>query len=83
MNQSFARPQYPLGGGLSNYPRTSSNPISSSLSNSNPYRNITHRRVPAACNFCRMRKLRCDGNTPCRQCARRMIQCIYSEAAET
>lgn len=82
MNQSFARPQYPFVGSLPNYPKTSSNSTASS-SNSNMYRGITHRRVPAACNFCRMRKLRCDGNTPCRQCARRMIQCIYSEAAET
>lgn len=95
---TFARPQqYAIGagsssGGLPNYIRTSSNPItyttnnanaSSSSSNSNTYKSITHRRVPAACNFCRMRKLRCDGNTPCRQCARRMIECVYSEAAET
>ncbi|MCO5565537.1 hypothetical protein L7F22_019211 [Adiantum nelumboides] len=90
---NFARPQYPFSGGLPNFNRASSNPISTLASSSfsaspasssnQPFRSITHRRVPAACNFCRMRKLRCDGNTPCRQCARRMIECIYSEAAET
>lgn len=85
-NLNFGRSQFRLDS-QSNFNRISSNSTRfaqniSMPSSSTQHRNITHRRVPAACNFCRIRKLRCDGNTPCRQCARRMIQCIYSEAAE-
>jgi hypothetical protein len=36
------------------------------------------RRAATACNFCRARKLRCDGSAPCRQCARRDLECVFS-----
>ncbi|TKY90704.1 hypothetical protein EX895_000702 [Sporisorium graminicola] len=35
-------------------------------------------RARVACSFCRVRKLRCDGATPCRHCERRSIDCIYA-----
>ncbi len=35
-------------------------------------------RARVACSFCRVRKLRCDGATPCRHCERRSIECIYA-----
>lgn len=38
------------------------------------------RRAATACNFCRGRKLRCDGNAPCRQCARRELTCVFSQS---
>lgn len=39
----------------------------------------TQKRATTACNFCRSRKLRCDGNAPCRQCARRDIDCVFAQ----
>ncbi|KAH8077101.1 hypothetical protein BXZ70DRAFT_1013039 [Cristinia sonorae] len=35
------------------------------------------RRTPMACQFCRGRKLKCDGRTTCANCERRNIPCIY------
>lgn len=35
-------------------------------------------RARVACTFCRVRKLRCDGATPCRHCERRSIDCVYA-----
>ncbi|CDU24094.1 uncharacterized protein SPSC_02723 [Sporisorium scitamineum] len=35
-------------------------------------------RARVACSFCRVRKLRCDGATPCRHCERRSIDCVYA-----
>ncbi|KAI0331337.1 hypothetical protein GY45DRAFT_1248986 [Cubamyces sp. BRFM 1775] len=35
------------------------------------------RRTPMACQFCRGRKLKCDGRTTCANCQRRGIACIY------
>ncbi|KAH6912382.1 hypothetical protein BKA70DRAFT_1098262 [Coprinopsis sp. MPI-PUGE-AT-0042] len=38
----------------------------------------TPRRTPMACQFCRGRKLKCDGNRPsCANCAKREIACCY------
>ncbi|KAI0077003.1 hypothetical protein K474DRAFT_1596898 [Panus rudis PR-1116 ss-1] len=39
--------------------------------------NITPRRTPMACTFCRGRKLKCDGRTTCANCVRRGIPCVY------
>lgn len=44
-----------------------------------PLEQESQRRAATACNFCRARKLRCDGNAPCRQCARRDIECVFSQ----
>ncbi|KAI0633022.1 hypothetical protein C8Q77DRAFT_1218406 [Trametes polyzona] len=35
------------------------------------------RRTPMACQFCRGRKLKCDGRPTCANCQRRSIACIY------
>ncbi|OCH93993.1 hypothetical protein OBBRIDRAFT_723748, partial [Obba rivulosa] len=35
------------------------------------------RRTPMACQFCRGRKLKCDGRQVCANCARRQIPCVY------
>jgi hypothetical protein len=37
------------------------------------------RRLVIACHFCRMRKLKCDGERPCRHCERRQKVCTYEE----
>ncbi|THX16930.1 hypothetical protein D6D17_02637 [Aureobasidium pullulans] len=34
-------------------------------------------RTSRACNVCRARKVKCDGNLPCRKCAQSRIDCIY------
>ncbi|EDR04709.1 uncharacterized protein LACBIDRAFT_304051 [Laccaria bicolor S238N-H82] len=37
------------------------------------------RRTPMACQFCRGRKLKCDGNRPsCSNCDRRSLACQYT-----
>ncbi|KAH7872487.1 uncharacterized protein C8R40DRAFT_1117059 [Lentinula edodes] len=37
------------------------------------------RRTPMACQFCRGRKLKCDGNRPsCANCNRRGYPCVYT-----
>ncbi|KAJ5747533.1 uncharacterized protein N7511_009229 [Penicillium nucicola] len=36
-------------------------------------------RVSKACEPCRSRKIRCDGNTPCSKCTERSFACIYRE----
>ncbi|KZT21281.1 hypothetical protein NEOLEDRAFT_1073643, partial [Neolentinus lepideus HHB14362 ss-1] len=35
------------------------------------------RRTPMACQFCRGRKLKCDGRPICANCERRNIACVY------
>ncbi|TFK48224.1 hypothetical protein OE88DRAFT_1664679 [Heliocybe sulcata] len=35
------------------------------------------RRTPMACQFCRGRKLKCDGRPICANCERRSIACVY------
>ncbi|KAL6302600.1 hypothetical protein BKA93DRAFT_390906 [Sparassis latifolia] len=35
------------------------------------------RRTPIACQFCRGRKLKCDGRQTCANCQRRGIPCVY------
>lgn len=39
-------------------------------------RKRTH-RVPRACENCRSRKVRCDGETPCSGCRTSSINCVY------
>ncbi|KAK7014234.1 hypothetical protein R3P38DRAFT_1445677 [Favolaschia claudopus] len=49
----------------------------------NPYDNPRQpRRVPMACQFCRARKLKCDGLRPqCSNCSRRGVACNYVPVA--
>ncbi|KAM5532523.1 hypothetical protein V8D89_013810 [Ganoderma adspersum] len=39
------------------------------------------RRTPMACQFCRGRKLKCDGRSTCANCQRRSIPCVYVPVA--
>ena len=34
-------------------------------------------RLAVACLFCRRRKIKCDGEAPCRHCHRRCQECVY------
>ncbi|EMD30902.1 hypothetical protein CERSUDRAFT_60729 [Gelatoporia subvermispora B] len=36
------------------------------------------KRTPMACQFCRGRKLKCDGRQTCANCQRRNIPCVYT-----
>ncbi|KAI0634593.1 hypothetical protein C8Q77DRAFT_767463 [Trametes polyzona] len=38
----------------------------------------TPRRTPMACQFCRGRKLKCDGRQTCANCQRRGLACTYT-----
>lgn len=43
-----------------------------------PAKSRTGRKIAVACNFCRSRKLKCDGVRPvCGQCSRRGVPCAY------
>ncbi|KAJ4387211.1 hypothetical protein N0V93_007800 [Gnomoniopsis smithogilvyi] len=41
--------------------------------------NYTRKRLPLACDFCRHRKRRCDGRSPCATCKDSQAPCIYKE----
>ncbi|KAI0925623.1 hypothetical protein AcV5_008308 [Taiwanofungus camphoratus] len=41
----------------------------------------TPRRTPMACQFCRGRKMKCDGRPICANCSRRGIACSYVPVA--
>lgn len=36
-------------------------------------------RVSQACDRCRIKKIKCDGNTPCRKCAEADLECVTSD----
>lgn len=40
-------------------------------------------RTPRACNVCKARKVKCDGNLPCQKCARSRINCVYSGSVKS
>ncbi|KAH8104927.1 hypothetical protein DFH11DRAFT_1465401, partial [Phellopilus nigrolimitatus] len=41
---------------------------------------MTRGKIEVACDFCRKRKMRCDGARPsCRNCARKNEACIYTD----
>ena len=41
-----------------------------------------HDRAPAACNLCRLWRVRCSGGQPCSLCARRSAACIFTPVAK-
>ncbi|KAI3392281.1 hypothetical protein diail_5918 [Diaporthe ilicicola] len=41
--------------------------------------NYTRKRALLACDFCRHRKRRCDGNHPCSTCLEANADCVYKE----
>ncbi|KAB2575367.1 Thioesterase superfamily [Lasiodiplodia theobromae] len=40
---------------------------------------LTRSRTAKACDVCRSRKTRCDGNTPCRTCSEKSLACTYGQ----
>ncbi|KAB5566749.1 hypothetical protein GE09DRAFT_745875 [Coniochaeta sp. 2T2.1] len=52
----------------------------------NPRRNKVpvdkRKRVATACNNCNVRRVKCSGDNPCRQCQRGSRQCVYPEGVE-
>ncbi|GBE90004.1 hypothetical protein BKA93DRAFT_923635 [Sparassis latifolia] len=49
-----------------------------SASGDDEYTPRTPRRTPMACQFCRGRKMKCDGRQVCSNCNRRGIACTYA-----
>ncbi|RFU26800.1 hypothetical protein B7463_g9539, partial [Scytalidium lignicola] len=39
-------------------------------------------RVPVSCAHCRKRKIKCDGNRPCSNCALREDHCVYAQDSD-
>ncbi|KAH7068618.1 fungal-specific transcription factor domain-containing protein [Paraphoma chrysanthemicola] len=39
---------------------------------------VTKPTRPIACNYCRVKKIRCDGTSPCRNCVLHDEECVYS-----
>ncbi|CCH41231.1 hypothetical protein BN7_768 [Wickerhamomyces ciferrii] len=37
------------------------------------------RRISKACNYCRQRKIKCNGSSPCLNCKNHHIECAYSK----
>jgi hypothetical protein len=42
----------------------------------------TQKRVSKACDACKRRKVRCNGQTRCQQCAHLGLRCIYSPSGK-
>jgi hypothetical protein len=40
---------------------------------------MTRRRISKACNYCRQRKIKCNGTSPCTNCQNHGIDCIYTK----
>ncbi|OQD79398.1 hypothetical protein PENANT_c052G03775 [Penicillium antarcticum] len=38
-----------------------------------------HKYIAKACNECKRRKIKCNGEAPCQRCGRQSIECIYVE----
>lgn len=55
---------------------SSSSSVLSAVSGNYP---IVRRRISKACNYCRQRKIKCNGNTPCLNCKNHQIECTYSK----
>lgn len=52
--------------------------IDDNMNNSDTYP-IVRRRISKACNYCRQRKIKCNGNSPCLNCKNHQIECTYSK----
>ncbi|KAI5302764.1 hypothetical protein KEM56_000383 [Ascosphaera pollenicola] len=50
-----------------------------SLSSADDASGRTGWRTSKACQECRKRKIKCNGNTPCEMCGRRRTPCVYRE----
>ncbi|BCR89932.1 Zn(II)2Cys6 transcription factor domain-containing protein [Aspergillus chevalieri] len=39
--------------------------------------------IAKACNECKRRKIKCNGQTPCQRCGRQRVDCIYADNPRT
>ncbi|KAL6597666.1 hypothetical protein U3516DRAFT_119304 [Neocallimastix sp. 'constans'] len=39
-----------------------------------------NRRVTQACNFCKIKRVKCSGDCPCQKCVSNNVKCIYSDS---
>ncbi|AEO55740.1 hypothetical protein MYCTH_2051009, partial [Thermothelomyces thermophilus ATCC 42464] len=80
-----------------NMPRpsnSSANPDSSSTTTPSPFHRLPvnprrkkvapdeRKRVATACNSCNVRRIKCSGERPCRQCTTAQRDCLYPEPVE-
>ncbi|QGI63008.1 hypothetical protein CEK26_006963 [Fusarium fujikuroi] len=49
--------------------------------NSTATMNTTKWRISKACQECRAKKIKCNGETPCQNCSMRNLSCVYREKA--
>ncbi|EFR02655.1 hypothetical protein MGYG_05652 [Nannizzia gypsea CBS 118893] len=61
---------------------SSSSPRISNLSDSNDGSGI-RKRVGKACDRCRLKKSKCDGDLPCARCSADNVVCVYGERKRT
>jgi hypothetical protein len=47
-----------------------------------PDKELTSSRASRACNYCRTRRSKCNGNDPCNRCVRLGKKCFYSERSQ-
>ncbi|KAJ7250822.1 hypothetical protein B0H12DRAFT_1119966 [Mycena haematopus] len=69
-----------IGGDMHSTPVSRADPMSSGFSNKGSGSSARQRskKITVACNFCRSRKLKCDGGRPsCSQCMKRSNACDY------
>ncbi|CAI7595256.1 unnamed protein product [Penicillium manginii] len=38
--------------------------------------------IARACNECKRRKIKCNGQAPCQRCGRQRLECVYVENAQ-
>ncbi|CCH41199.1 Maltose fermentation regulatory protein MAL13 [Wickerhamomyces ciferrii] len=62
---------------------TSSSTTSPTMSDTGneSYPTIRRRRISKACNYCRQRKIKCNGSSPCLNCKNHHIECAYSKTS--
>ena len=53
------------------------------MDNTSPERKKQRIRVQRACNICKRRKVKCDGNKPCLNCIKKEIDCEYNNSSNT
>ncbi|CAG8900730.1 unnamed protein product [Penicillium egyptiacum] len=60
-------------------PETWGNPPSVDDTNDDRPRKKRRKYIAKACNECKRRKIKCNGQSPCQRCGRQHIECIYVE----
>lgn len=57
---------------------SSSSPIGNTPAIDNSRNRRKTQKVSRACDFCRIKKLRCNGTLPCNTCVKRNLVCVYA-----